>query len=176
MTEEMSTRPELVQFGDLTPDHFARHPVWVEVHIIDYDEPWYDDTDEETVRPWTAALPVDPGEARFLVRARVELADGSRLVGFVTPQPEAAGEVPDLGYMQPHLFAPGGRLHRFWDGGLPRSEEARAAFYRDLAKRQEAIFPIHFAAEPGLSRGIQVGTLEGFYSCSHPDGPVKVVK
>ena len=52
--------PTLKQFGDLSPLDFDASPVWVQCHIIDYDEPWYDDTDEETFRPWDRALPVDP--------------------------------------------------------------------------------------------------------------------
>jgi hypothetical protein len=45
--------PELKQFGDLTVDDFARCPAWISCHVQDYDEPWYDETDEETFRPWT---------------------------------------------------------------------------------------------------------------------------
>ena len=105
-------RPELKQFGDLVPGDFERHPVWVSTHIIDYDEWWYDETDEETVRPWTGRLPVDPSLASFLVHARVTLADGTRLKGFLTPA-ESEG---DLGSMQPGIFAPSGRLLHVWWG------------------------------------------------------------
>ena len=40
------------------PDDFATHPVWVSCHSVDYDEPWYDGTDEETFRPWLSEIPV----------------------------------------------------------------------------------------------------------------------
>lgn len=46
-------KPELKQFGDLTHEDFDRHPVWIGCHVADYDELWYEDTDEETFRPWT---------------------------------------------------------------------------------------------------------------------------
>jgi hypothetical protein len=43
--------PILSQFGDLTSEDFDRDPVWVGCHTVDADEPWIDDTDEETFRP-----------------------------------------------------------------------------------------------------------------------------
>lgn len=45
-----SPRPLLRQFNDLRPQDFEEHSVWVNCHVIDYDEPWYDDTDAETFR------------------------------------------------------------------------------------------------------------------------------
>lgn len=53
-------KPLLRQFGDLTPADFKAHPVWVNCHVIDYDESWYEETDEETFRPWLKSTPVDP--------------------------------------------------------------------------------------------------------------------
>jgi hypothetical protein len=38
--------PELKQFGDLVEADFRRHPVWIQCHIVDYDEPWHDETDD----------------------------------------------------------------------------------------------------------------------------------
>jgi len=35
-------KPLLRQFGDFTPADFEAHPVWVNCHVIDYDEPWYE--------------------------------------------------------------------------------------------------------------------------------------
>jgi len=55
-----SVRTHLKQAGDLVAANFEAHPVWVSCHVVDYDEPWYDDTDEETFRPWLGALPLDP--------------------------------------------------------------------------------------------------------------------
>jgi hypothetical protein len=88
-----AARPELKQFGDLTAEDFERHPVWIGCHTADYDEPWYDDTDEETFRPRTGDLPADPSEGMLLVRANATLRDGSSFPGFLTP----AFEPGDLG-------------------------------------------------------------------------------
>ena len=41
-------KPGLKQFGELVPADFERHPVWIGCHVADYEEPWYEETDEET--------------------------------------------------------------------------------------------------------------------------------
>jgi len=51
------SKPRMRQEYDLTPADFNRCPVWVSVHNHDSDEPWYDQADENTFRPWTGALP-----------------------------------------------------------------------------------------------------------------------
>jgi hypothetical protein len=126
--------PELKQFADLVSADFDRHPVWIGCHTTDHDEPWYDDTDEETFRPWTGPLPIDPSEGMLLVRATIELSDGTQFPGFVTP----ALDEGDLG-TQPQMFV-GGRRFGFWGGivGVPLRE--RRAFLttgvRGLARRR----------------------------------------
>ena len=161
-------KPELRQFVSLKSDDFDRHPVWVQCYTLDYDEPWYKDTDEETFRPWTGPLPVDPQWAMFLVKATLELSDRTHLRGFVTP-----ATTNDLGILQPRLFAPNGKAISFWFGSAPVGEHSEAA-YKVLAKKPSQIFPIRFAAESGLCRGVASGTLEGFYS--HPPGPDSQVR
>lgn len=64
--------PELREFGELGPEDFERHPVWILCHPADYDEPWYEDTDEETFRPWMEDLPATVLRGTLLVRARFE--------------------------------------------------------------------------------------------------------
>ena len=162
-------RPELVQFGDLTPGHFERHPVWVQCHVVDYDEPWYDDTDEETFRPWLEPLPADHGDGMLLVRADFILADGTRLQGFVTPLPPLQPAKGDdaLGYQQPQLFLPSGQRRAFWYGGMPVPAEDKDELYTALGRAVAEVFPIRFEAQPGLTTGITAGTLAGFYHRSH---------
>jgi hypothetical protein len=65
--------------GDTRGDPFA------ECHGTDSDEPWHDDVDEETFRPWRGALPADPSEGMLLVVATLTLNDGTTLDGFITP-------------------------------------------------------------------------------------------
>lgn len=144
-------------FGELSTSDFERHPVWVSCHVIDYDEPWYEETDEETFRPWLEGLPVDPAETMFLVRARFQAADGRTFPGFITP-----AESADLGLIQPQLFV-GARRFGFWGGmfGVPESE--RSEFYKDLRSTPDQVFPIEFSAEAGLATGITSGAIGAFY-------------
>jgi hypothetical protein len=124
----MPDRPTLKQFGHLTPNDFITHPVWVSCHIIDYDEPWYDDTDEETFRPWLSEIPV-AAEEMYLVACQFTMADGSRYQGFGTP----ASEAENIGLIQPQVFSPSGRRFAFWLGMFPRQEEIDG-FYTDFGK------------------------------------------
>ena len=62
-------RPMLGQFADLTATDFETSPVWIACSSVDDDEPWYDDTDEETFRPRLGPLPADPSEGMLLVDA-----------------------------------------------------------------------------------------------------------
>jgi hypothetical protein len=160
--------PLLKQYSDLRPADFEEHPVWVSVHTMDYDEPWYDETDEETFRPWTGALPVDPAGGMFLVAAKFALADESDYPGFLTP---AVGEPSDhqIGDIQPQLFTPRGDRIAFWFGMSPLDQEVLDDVYGALGVPREAVFPISFAAQSGLALGTASGILRGFYSSPNMD-------
>jgi hypothetical protein len=97
----MPDRPNVKQFGQLMPDDLVTHPVWVSCHSIDYDEPWYDETDEETFRPWLSEIPVGADEM-YLVACQFTMADGSHHQGFETP----ALEPDDMDLIQPQIFSP----------------------------------------------------------------------
>jgi hypothetical protein len=155
--------PELKQYADLTVEDFDRHPVWIGCHIADYDEPWYEETDEETFRAWIGALPVDPSEPMLLVRATIELHDGSRYPGFVTPSLDDS----DIGSQQPQIFVAGQRFG-FWGGMFGADATERQVFYSAIGKRAGDVFPVRFFFDPSLSKGV-AGTLEGFYR-SLPEG------
>ncbi len=151
-------KPLLRQAGDLTAGDFQAHPVWVHCHIVDYDEPWYDETDEETFRPWDGALPVDPSHAIFLLRATLIFNDGSQHPGFLTP----AEKPGDIGTMQPSVFVED-RCFAFWGGmpGVPR--DSRAAFYDSTGRTATDIFPIRATADSSLATGEVTAILNGFY-------------
>jgi hypothetical protein len=152
-------KPELKQYGDLTREDFERCPVWIGCHNADYDEPWYDDTNEETFRPWTDDLPADASKGMLLVRATIELRDGSRHPGFVTPS-QNPGE--DLGTQQPQIFA-SDRRFGFWGGILGVRVEERQALYAALGKAADAVFPLRFAVDQSLATGNVSGEVNGFY-------------
>jgi len=159
----MAKRPELVQFADLTRAHFVSHPVWILCHTADYDEPWYDDTDEETFRPWLGSVPGSPEENIFLVRATLTLADGRTFSGFITPQHQDGAL--ELGTIQPQMFLASGERCGFWDGMFKRDPGDRKFFYDALGADPQKIFPIRFKADPGLATGIVSGTIPGFCCC-----------
>jgi len=171
-----SPRPLLRQFGDLRPQDFEDHPVWVHCHVVDYDQPWYDDTDEETFRPSDKDLPVDPAETMFLVKATLTLADGTEMLGFVTPQNSTGYDgKPDLGLIQPQVFLPDRKRVGFWFGILTPPRETISSFYAALGKSRQDVFPIAFSADEGLALGITAGSIPGF--CSKGDNDdIKVVK
>jgi hypothetical protein len=150
-------QPELKQFGDLTAEDFEREPVWISCHVEDYDEPWYGETDEETFRPWSGALPVSPSLGMLLVRATATLADGSSYPGFYTP-----AEGDELGFTQPQLFV-SGRLFSFWGGLMGVSQSFRDDFYSSIGKDSDAVFPIRFTAAPELVESAGSIEVEGFY-------------
>lgn len=165
--------PSLIQFGDLTPRHFAEHPIWASCHSFDYDEPWYDDTDEETFRPFSGPPPVAGNDGMYLVRAEFALVDGTALSGFVTPAGSDEAAPGALGTMQPQLFLPSGDRVGFWLGMFGQPRDAARALYSALGKSADSVFPITFAALPGLTNGLAAGELHGFYTI--PDGQTVTV-
>lgn len=160
--------PRLVQFGDLTPAHFLESPVWASSHSFDHDEPWFNDTDEQTFRPWDGPVPVSPNDGMFLVRARFTLADQASLDGFLTPATSGSTGDRSLGEIQPQLFLPSGERVAFWLGMFGNPSGAARELYAKLAGNAETIFPIHFQAIDGLASGTTHGELRGFYII--PDG------
>ena len=157
---DVANKPLLKQFGNLTLSDFLQHPVWVNCHVIDYGKPWYNETDEETFRPWDGNIPADPAETMFLAKAKFTLADGTEYDGFITPQQESSE--PDLGTIQPYLFTKSGETLSFWFGMFEPSRRDIDGFYGKLGKNANQVFPIHFRAEDGIAKGIVKGTIPGF--------------
>jgi hypothetical protein len=130
------------------------------VHTVDLDESWYEDTDEETFRPWNGPLPVGPEEGMLLLRASLTLADGRSLDSFITKQLD--GEPLDLGERQPQLFLPSGTRVDFWEGMFKPPVEQRNIIYFALGSDPSSIFPISFRADEGLATGRVAGKISGF--------------
>ncbi|TCO82535.1 hypothetical protein EV701_14624 [Chthoniobacter flavus] len=164
-------RPILKQFGDLKPEDFRQHPIWVSVHTLDYGAEWYEETDEETFRPWLEKPPVGADEM-FLVSARLTFADGTEFDGFVTPARSYEG-LRSMGSLQPQIFAPSGRRFGFWQGMFRRSESERD-FYQTFTKSPQQVFPIRFQPLPGLTSSVASGEIPGFMS--RPRGEVEVTQ
>jgi hypothetical protein len=174
--------PELRQFGELGPEDFVRHPVWILCHTADYKERWYKDTDEDTFRPWTKELPAIVLRETLLVRADLELWDGSHYSGFITPLVDGhdtltGGGRPDFARhpfarQQPNIFVGDSRFG-FWGGRPGISKQKQHEFYSAIGKQPEQIFPLQFHAEDGLANGLLTGRVEGFYRSTR-DGSIHV--
>ena len=159
----MLSNPLLKQFAELKLSDLENYPIWVNCHTVDYDEPWYDKTDEETFRPWVGDIPVDPNEAIFLVKSTFTLADGTVLEGFITPVGNVNEDVAKvLGMVQPYIFDTKGKLVQFWFSGVPFLDENIKNMYLLLGKTSKDVFPIEFEANPSLVNGITRGVIPGF--------------
>lgn len=155
-------RPELKQYADLRPRDFDLHSVWIACHTADYDEEWYDETDEETFRPYTGALPIT-AEEMYLVRCTFTLSDGTTMTGFATP----AGGEDAWGLMQPQIFLPNGQRVGVWFGMFP-PQNAVKQFCESFGKEKENIFPIHFAADEELTSDVCSGEIPGLMRSGKP--------
>ena len=180
-------KPEMKQESELTLADFLRHPIWIGVHNYDVDEPWYEESDEETVRPWTGQLPFAETRGTALVAARFLLADGSVYPGYCcavandwdkpqvpvsgAPQAKAlswsamhGGVALSILLLQSPTIFVGGRSFDF----QLRVPELRRGyireFYSALGKSPTDVFPIQFKAESGLASGIVSGTVDGFFN------------
>lgn len=151
--------PELKQFGELGAEDFQSNPVWIGCHTADYGKAWYEDTDEQTFRPYDGDLPADPHGGVLLVRAVVQLKDGTCYPGFVSPG-------LSLGAQQPQIFV-NDRRFAFWGGRLGIPQRSQQELYAALGKPPDAIFPLRFVGDPGLTLGSVEGEIEGFYKKSH---------
>lgn len=169
MTDRDNSKPILKQFSELTLQDFYKYPVWIQCHVMDYEELWYDETDEETFRPWLGELPVSPSKAIFLVRSKFIFADGTEYEGFITPGESNSNDIQELGYIQPYVFVNHGKGIGFWFGALPHdyAEDKKKFYYSLIGKKPEEIFPIIFEAEKKYADGIIKGTIPGFCGYSN---------
>jgi hypothetical protein len=166
-------------FGELTESDFEQYPVWVSCHLIDYNQPWYDETHEEHFRPWFGEIPVNPRHMTFLVKSTLTLADGTIVKGFITPIEEIPKDVTKaLGKIQPQILHSSGKLISFWYGLLRPSEDTISKQYELLGKTSDQVFPIRFEPERELTKGIVTGVIPGFCYFEYTEGDknIKVIK
>lgn len=180
--------PEMKQEYDLTPADFERQPVWVGVHNLDTDEPWYEQSDEEPFRPWTGPLPFAEKIGIALVKATFVLTDGSVYPGYCRAVADD-WDVPPAGMMtrddilkkpaswsamhggvqlsvlllqSPTIFI-NGRPFDFQLRIQRLRKTSVQSFYAAAGKTPQDVFPLRFAADSGLAAGIISGKLDGFY-------------
>jgi hypothetical protein len=145
------------QVYELTAEDLIRYPVWE----FALDEEGEEGQDEATVRPLDHAEPVDPAGAMVIVRARLTLADGTRIPGYLTPQPPG---VASLGTIQPQAITATGQVS-FWCGIATPEPTYIAGSYQRLGKsRSEDVFPLDFVSDVAVLGGPIAGRIPGFLS------------
>src|SRR5262249_6827956 len=144
----MSRRLDLIQFGSLGSEHFKAFPVWVSCHSVDFDEEWFDETDEETFRPWTGSLPVKSGRWNVPCSLGNGTSGWQHTVGVRHASGSGRGVEPRCGTAT--RLAPGRDNVRLWFGFRACDETARAGFYAALRTQPAQVFPARFAAEDHL--------------------------
>src|ERR1700744_1828023 len=143
------------QVYDLTPADLERYAVWE----FALDEEGVEGQDEATVRPYESNDPVDTAEGMFIVRASMTLADGTRLVGYVTPSAQGG---TDLSSCQPAVVGADGQVS-FWRGMLALRPEDLSERYALLGKSSPAqVFPIKFKSDAPMAGSPVVGEVPGF--------------
>lgn len=143
------------QVYELTPADLERFSVWE----LSLDEEGEQGQDEATVRPYETNGPVDPAVGMFIVRASMTLADGTRLMGYVTPSAQGGA---DLSSCQPAVVVTEGQVS-FWRGMCALRPEDISNSYALLKKASPAqVFPIKFESDVPIACGPVVGEVLGF--------------
>ena len=151
----MTAMPIRRQVYDLTPSDLKRSAVWE----FALDEEGVEGQDEATVRPCDMSEPIDPAEDMFIVRASMTLADGTKLMGYVTPSIHGGA---DLGACQPAVVAVDGQVS-FWRGMRALPPEEVSESYALLGKTSPSqVFPITFESDVSVVCGPIVGEVPGF--------------
>jgi hypothetical protein len=145
------------QVYELTLDDLSQCAIWE----FALDEEDVEGQDEATVRPRLDLNAYDPEQddvGLAVVRARLRCADGTELIGHVTPSRAEA----EMGYMQPVVVTPSGHVPLWL--GLQRedAQEQIAGLYAQLGKDADCVFPLEFAAAVEAPGSHASGRTEGF--------------
>ena len=142
------------QVYELEATDLEAYPIWE----FALDEEGDEGQDEATVRPWAGSQPLDPAEGMFVVHAHFVLADGTSMVGYLTPPVQ--GDT-SLGTIQPILLTEQGQVP-FWCGAIaPSAEDVRSA-YEKLGRDASKVFPCRYSSSVKLLGGPVTGEVSGF--------------
>lgn len=142
------------QIYDLTPSDLETFSIW-EFKLDETDE---GSQDELTVRPCIVAGALDSAERMFVVRAVFNLADGSRMRGYLTPPFRGDASV---GRLQPIIVTDHGQV-RFWCGSSAPGPKRLAQNYQFLGKVAKQVFPLRFESDVELAGGPVRNSVPGF--------------
>lgn len=143
------------QVDQLTAQDFEASSVWE----FALDEEGEEGQDEATVRPYALEGKLDPSEGMFIIRARLALADGTILQGYMTPPFQGDAE---LGTLQPVVLTNKGQV-LFWFGSIDPGSVFIADLYSRMGKSTATqVFPVRFESAVPLVGGPVRGEIPGF--------------
>jgi hypothetical protein len=142
------------QVYELSLDDLSEYPVWE----FALDEEGEEGQDEATVRPHEVSGALDPSDGMFVVSASFTLADGSKMLGYLTPPVQGDGTI---GTLQPIIVTPHGQVG-FWCGIMSPSSEQLVKSYGSLGRDADRVFPLQFESQVELVGGPVRGCLSGF--------------
>ena len=157
--------PEFKLFDELTARDFITTPIWIDCHLSDFEQPWYDELDDEAFRPWTGQFPV-PDELACLVSTNFTTSNDILLEGFIEHGFDERADA-DFPSFRPRAFLDEKDRIDFWHGNVYQfgAEQLNA----DMQKLQmrcnaelDAILPVHFSAKAGLLQNEISGSIKGF--------------
>jgi len=150
------------QVYDLTVAELRAHPAW-----------WFPGADGHLTGPDQAtALPVEVDaragalefpEGRYLLHAVFTLADGTRVDGHVTYDPQ---DGDTLAEREPALCTAGGQVP-LWYGVLTPSERDMRVAFESLERTREQVFPLTWRTLLHPTSGPLTGSLSGFAILEH---------
>ncbi len=164
------TKPIFRNYDDIGPSELASFPVWVCCHLTDYDEPWYEDVDDEAYRAWTDTSPIGK-DTVAIVAASFRTNTGTLLHGFIETWGDSSGNtVLDL---KPTIFDADGQRISFWHGatyqfGTDHLDDSIARFERLLGGPMADQFPVHVDVKPNVIGVVLAEKFPGFASFTGP--------
>jgi hypothetical protein len=139
------------QVYDLTAADLEAYPMWE----FAGDEECEEGQDEATVRPWLGES-YDPADIYGVVRTKFRLADGSIMIGFITPP--LPSDIEKL--VMPEIITPQGQVGLWFAPRL--TSEQLAHQYELLQRTADEVFPIQYETDFPIIGGPITGRIDGF--------------
>lgn len=149
------------QIYDLRPEDLQQCPAWE----LALDEEGIAGQDEATVRPLS---PDDPVDGCCFVLTEFVLADGTRMIGYVSA--EVREEHRSIGVLMPVIVTENGQVD-FWYGKAQMTNEQLEKNFSILGKQSSEVFPVRFTTLRAVTNGPISGIIEGFRGYEKSQAP-----
>ena len=141
---EMSDRPPIKGYGEITVADLRGHQIWINVHTADEEQPWYDDAGADSYRPHLGEPPRPPYDDLYVLLAAATLGDGTSLPARMDliPGPVVSGFPEAVA----SVHGPTSRWVYLAPARLELSDEVRRRDLDALARAEGEIFPVTVAS------------------------------